>query len=197
MRASLWILLLLTRNDLGGGFRRGDESPGESLRIISNGQSAQATLWYNLCSRVLHEENIMRQPITVNLPDDLYQQVARRAQRMQSSLEDELVAVVASALSADEVLPATTLDALAQLAYLHDDELWQATQVMLSPDENTQMQYLLQKRQAEGLTQIEQAETQRLLQRYDYIMLVRAQAMALLHTRGHNVSTLLQPPLPQ
>jgi len=197
MRASLWILLLLTRNDLGGGFRRGDESPGESLRIISNGQSAQATLWYNLCSRVLHEENIMRQPITVNLPDDLYQQVARRAQRMQSSLEDELVAVVASALSADEALPATTLDALAQLAYLHDDELWQATQVMLSPDENTQMQYLLQKRQAEGLTQIEQAETQRLLQRYDYIMLVRAQAIALLHTRGHNVSTLLQPPLPQ
>lgn len=170
---------------------------GDAPRIISNGNQCRLRYGIMLRSRAFHEENIMRQTITVNLPDDLYQQVARRAQRMQSSLEDELVAVVASALSTDEVLPATTLDALAQLAYLHDDELWQATQVVLSSDENVQMQHLLHKRQAEGLTPIEQAETQRLLQRYDYIMLVRAQAMAILHTRGHNVSTLLQPPLPQ
>ena len=136
------------------------------------------------------------QTLTVNLPENLYRQVAQRADRMHSSLEDEVVAVVAAALSATADVPTETLDALAQLAYLDDDELWAAAQMTVAPAENQRMQSLLFKRQSDGLTLAEQAEAEGLLQRSDHIMLVRAQAMALLRERGHTVTTLIQPSLP-
>ena len=136
------------------------------------------------------------QTLTVNLPDNLYRQVVQHAERMHSSLEDELVAVVAAALSSTADVPIQTLDAMAQLAYLTDQELWTAAQMVVAPVDNERMQNLLWKRQAEGLTASEQAEAERLLQRSEHIMLVRAQAMALLRERGHDVTNLIQPPLP-
>jgi plasmid stability protein len=140
---------------------------------------------------------MLTQTITVNLPDSLYRQVAQRAERTHSSLEEELLAVLASALSNTEELPTETSDALAQLAYLNDEELWQAAQVSLSPEENMRMQTLLLKRQAEGLTRLEQEEAEQLLRHSEHIMLLRAQAMALLHERGHNVAQLLYPSIDQ
>ncbi len=133
------------------------------------------------------------QTLTVNLPEHLYRQVARRAARVQSSLEDELIAVVAAALSTTVGVPTETLDAMAQLAYLHDDELWASARMTTAPAENERMQSLLFKRQSDGLTQAEQVEAERLLQHSDHIMLVRAQAMVLLRQRGHDVTALIQP----
>ena len=49
--------------------------------------------------------------------------VAQHARRTHSSLEEELLAVLASALSTTAELPTETSDALAQLAYLTDEEL--------------------------------------------------------------------------
>jgi plasmid stability protein len=140
---------------------------------------------------------MLTQTITVNLPDSLYRQVAQRARRTHSSLEEELLAVLASALSTTAELPTETSDALAQLAYLTDEELWQAAQVILPPEESMQMQTLMFKRQSEGLTQAEQEEAEQLLRRSEHVMLLRAQALALLHERGHNVSHLLNPPIEQ
>lgn len=136
------------------------------------------------------------QTLTVNLPDNLYRQVVKRAERMHSSLEDELVAVVAAALSSTADVPTLTLDAMAQLAYLTDQELRTAAQMLVASSDNERMQNLLLKRQVEGLTASEQAEAERLLQRADHVMLMRAQAMALLRERGHDVTNLIQPPLP-
>jgi plasmid stability protein len=139
----------------------------------------------------------LTQAITVNLPDHLYRQVAQRAQSMRSSLEEELVAVLTAGLSTTEDLPATTLDAMAQLAYLSDEELWQTAQMTLAAKENTRMQALMLKRQSEGLSSNERDEAEKLLQRSERIMLLRAQALALLHERGHDVSALLQSPSPK
>jgi hypothetical protein len=59
------------------------------------------------------------------------------------------------------------------------------------------MQRLMLKRQAEGLTQTEQNEAQQLLRRSEHVMLLHAQAMALLRARGYNVSRLMQPSVTQ
>jgi plasmid stability protein len=134
------------------------------------------------------------QTITLDLPNNLYQQAIQRAQRMHSSLEQELLAILASALAEPDELPAATVDAMAQLAYLDDTELWQVAQSPISTAESGRMQMLTLKRQAEGLTAEEQVEAERLLQRFDRHMLVRSQAIALLHARGHDVAKLLQPP---
>jgi len=82
---------------------------------------------------------------------------------------------------------------MTQLAFLDDEDLWRAAQLQVLPEENTRIQFLTLKRPAEGLSHEEQAEVEQLLQRYDHVMLVRAQAMALLRERGFDLSNLLSP----
>jgi hypothetical protein len=109
---------------------------------------------------------------------------------MHRSVEDELVAAVAATLPTLDDLPTDIADEMAQLAYLSDDELWQAAQTELTPHESERMQALLLKRQREGLTLLEEQEVERLAHRYDRIMLVRAQAVVLLKERGYDISNL-------
>jgi ATP-dependent helicase YprA (DUF1998 family) len=109
---------------------------------------------------------------------------------MRRSVEDELVAVVSTALPTSEHLPQDIADDLAQLAFLTDTELWQAAQTTLSSRESERMQTLVFKRQREGLRVAEEREAQRLAHRADRVMLVRGQAAALLRDRGHDISTL-------
>jgi len=131
--------------------------------------------------------------VTVRLPDVLYRKIEQRARRMQRSVEDELVAVVAEALPALEELPADISDELDQLTFLSDEELWEVARTALPPEDSERMQALLLKRQREGLTPEEQQEAERLLHHYDRIMLVRARAAVLLKERGHDISTLYDP----
>ena len=68
-------------------------------------------------------EAAILQSITLHLPDALYRQVAKRAQRTNVSLEDELVMMVASTLSTNENLPEATIDAMTQPTFLDDDDM--------------------------------------------------------------------------
>ncbi len=130
------------------------------------------------------------QPVTINLPETLYRQVARRAKRVAASLEQELVAVVASGLSRSAELPAQTVDALAQLDLMSDDELHRAAQTVVAVIDNQRMQALGDQQQSVGLKPSEQQEAQQLLQRADHVMLVRAKAAELLQKRGYAVANL-------
>jgi hypothetical protein len=130
------------------------------------------------------------QTVTLRLPDLIYRQIERRAQRMRRSVEDELVVVVSSALPTLDDLPADIADELAQLAYLTDAELWQAARTTLPLRDSERMQALLLKRQREGLSAAEEREAKRLAHRADRTMLVRAQAAVLLKERGHDISSL-------
>ncbi len=134
------------------------------------------------------------QHVTVRLPDKLYDQVKRRAQHMHRSVEEEVAAVMAEALPAQDDLPAGIGDEMAQLAFLTDDELWRAARSRVTARETERMQTLMWKRQREGLTQREQSEAERLVQRSDRVMLVRAQSAALLKARGHDISELIANP---
>ena len=79
---------------------------------------------------------------------------------------------------------------LAQLALLTDSELWQSAQAKLRDEENKQMQLLVWKQQRDGLTAGEQKQAEKLLERYNRTMLVRAQAAVLLKERGIDISSL-------
>jgi hypothetical protein len=130
------------------------------------------------------------------MPIALYQKVAQRAQNMDSSLEEEILTALATAFSEQDDLSDTTVDRLTQLRYLNNSELWQAAQITVSTDENARMQVLMFKRQSIGLTQDEQIEAEALVAKSEQVMLLRAQAIALLRERGHDVSHLIHPPLP-
>lgn len=133
------------------------------------------------------------QNVTIRLSDTLYHQVKQRAGRMQRSVEEEVVAVVEDALPVLGALPAEIADEMGQMVFLTDRELWQATLTTMTSAENQRMQALLLKQQREGLAFEEEIEAERLAQRQERVMLVRAQAAALLKERGQDVSTLLQP----
>ena len=130
------------------------------------------------------------QTVTVHLPEILYRQVARRAQRMRRSVEDELVEVVSTAMPDMEALPSDIADDLEQLTYLTDAEMWEAARTTLPRQNSERMQALVLKRQGVRLTAVEERELKRLTHLADRAMLVRAQAAVLLKERGHNIESL-------
>jgi len=130
------------------------------------------------------------QTVTVRLPEMLYRQVARRAQRMRRSVEDELVEVVSTAMPTMEALPSDIVDDLEQLTYLTDAEMWEAARTTLPRQNSERMQALVLKRQGVRLTAVEERELKRLTHLADRAMLVRAQAAVLLKERGHNIESL-------
>lgn len=131
------------------------------------------------------------QTITLRLPDTLYQQVQNRAQRLHRSIEGEVVALLSATLPTLDDLPAPIADEMAQLHFLPTPELWRVARNKLSPADNERMQELAFKRQRMGLSRSEEDEVEALHARYERTLLLRAQAMALLKERGHDVSELL------
>jgi len=130
------------------------------------------------------------QTVAVHLPEMLYRQVARRAQQMRRSVEDELVEVVSTAMPTMEALPSDIVDDLEQLTYLTDAEMWEAARTTLPRQNSERMQALVLKRQGVRLSAVEERELKRLTHLADRAMLVRAQAAVLLKERGHNIENL-------
>jgi plasmid stability protein len=130
------------------------------------------------------------QTVTIRLPDPIYRQMAQRARRKQRTIEDEVAEVVTNAIPIAKALPSDVTDALDQLTFLDDTELWQAAQSSLSPESSQQMQRLISKQQQQGLTPREQRRAEKLVRQYQRNMLIRAQAALLLKERGHNIDIL-------
>lgn len=132
------------------------------------------------------------QSVTIRLSENLYHQIRQRAKRTQRSVEDEVVAVVEDALPALDLLPTGLADEMAQMAFLTDGELWQAARSSMTSAENQRMQTLLLRGQREGLSSEEGHEIERLVQRQERVMLIRAKAASLLRQRGYDISQLSQ-----
>jgi len=130
------------------------------------------------------------QSITVQLPDNLYQYVRRRARQGNRSVEDVVVAFVEQGAD-DETASAAEL--VEQLAHLADDDLWRAARLRVADDRAERMQALVWKEQAEGLTAAEQDEAGQLQRHARQVMLIRAEAAARLVERGHDVASLRSP----
>lgn len=131
------------------------------------------------------------QAITLHLPGPLYERLKRRAEERHRTLEAEILDAVATAGSASEQLPPELDEVLAALPNLDDDALWQAARDRLPEEATAELEALSLKQQREGLTPGEQETRDRLLHGYERILLVRAEAAALLQRRGHDVSGLL------
>jgi plasmid stability protein len=134
------------------------------------------------------------QDITISLPNLLYQKLKARAEQTQRSVEAEALDALVAAVPAVDELSADLEASLAQLALLDDEALWRAARTTFAADAARQLEDLHLKRQREGLTEREAQAAAALLQQYERAMLVRAQAVALLKQRGHDVSVLLQVP---
>jgi plasmid stability protein len=134
------------------------------------------------------------QTVTLNIPEPLYHRLKERAEQSQRTVEDETLNVLAAAVPVADELPADLEKAISPLAVLDDEALWQAARSRLAADAVAQLEELHRKKQREGLTEAEVQTLAALVRQYERALLVRAQAAALLHRRGHDVSGLLTPP---
>ena len=125
----------------------------------------------------------MAHTVMVNLPARVYERVQQQAQNKNRSVEDELAAVVETAVSLGEewagVLPDLAEEA-AQLALLDDEHLWRVAHLTIPPEKLERMQALTWKQQSEGLTEAEQQEAKQLQCLAHRVMLLRAEAAVLL-----------------
>ena len=128
------------------------------------------------------------QSITLNVPETLYEQIRRVAQHNRRSVDDIMLEAITAVVPVAEANAASLHSSLAQMAYLNDAALWQASRTAMSADQRERLAFLHDKQQREGLTDDERAEEQALLQLYRETMLVRAQAVAVLKQRNYDVS---------
>jgi len=133
------------------------------------------------------------QAITLNLPEIVYQQIRRAAEKTHRPVNDVLVEAVAAVAPVMDSATAKMRSALAQMAYLNDAALWQAARATMTVEQRERLAALHDKKQRGiTLTTEGQAEEQALLDLYRETLLVRAQAAVLLKQRGYDVSDLTQ-----
>jgi hypothetical protein len=130
----------------------------------------------------------MGQPITIYLPDTLYQKAQRMALTLRRPLPDVLVDAVATALPPLVGLPQELADNLAELAFLSDAELWKIARETLPPEHYQQADSLLVKKGQGTLTAEEQKALDQLAAEYQSLILRRGQAAVLLKSRGYEMS---------
>src|SRR5262245_57658278 len=131
------------------------------------------------------------QTLTLQVPEVLYSRLKQRAEQAQRTVEAETLELLAATVPAAEELPADLQQALAPLALLDDEALQHAARSRLGAEAAAELEALHLKQQREGLTEAEAQRRGDLVRQYERAMLVRAQALALLRQRGHDVSCLL------
>ncbi len=128
------------------------------------------------------------QSITLNLPEAIFEQIRRAAEKMKRPISDVLREAVAAAAPVMDGASSDMRAALAHLAYLNDAALWQAARATMTAEQRERLQHLHDKHQREKVTGEEQTEEQALLELYRDTLLIRAQATVLLKMRGYDVS---------
>lgn len=120
------------------------------------------------------------QPLLINVPDELYQQLEELAVQSQRSVEAETLELLTQAIPHEDRLPDDHEQLVASMTLLTVDELLAAAKSRLSADESDELEQLHFKQQREGLTAAEQLRNDELLRLSDQFTLVRAKALSLL-----------------
>jgi hypothetical protein len=128
--------------------------------------------------------------LTLNISRPLYEQLKHLAEQKQRSVEETVVDLLAASIVRADELPANLAGAISDLAMLGDDDLWRAARCSLGAEAVAQMEELHRKPR-EMLTDEERQMLVQLMCQYERSVLICAQAAALLHLRGHDVSQLI------
>jgi plasmid stability protein len=128
--------------------------------------------------------------MTLRLPRQVYDALQARAQRHQRRLEDEAALALASSVRED-TLPADLEAAVASLADLDDEALRLVSRSQPTVEDGIVLDVLIDKRRREGLSAAEELLVADLIDRHDRVMVLRAEAVALLRERGRDVSDLV------
>jgi hypothetical protein len=128
-------------------------------------------------------------PVTLNVPEHIYEQARRVAEEKGQAIEivllNQLEGVFADPLAK---LPADEQAELHAMAYLSTDALWTIAREQMSSDRQARMQTLMLRNSDGSITEQEYRELEQLVEQGQKLMLRKAQASALLTRRGYKVT---------
>jgi len=124
--------------------------------------------------------------IAIELPKPVFEKLSRMAELSHRPVVEYLSESLDLKVMPD--VPAEMQAELAQMIYLNDKALWDATQPVLSPKEVERLRELNQKLKEEnGLLADGTQEIDALVLKYNFSTLRRARAFALLKLRGFTI----------
>jgi hypothetical protein len=118
--------------------------------------------------------------VTVTLPDDVYRSAVRLAQLARREVEDVLTDTLTLSLPSLR----QDLDVLPPIETLSDAEILALTTLELPPAQDRRLSVLLERQQANSLTDAERGELMTLMQTYQERLLRKAQALQEAVRRG-------------
>ena len=126
--------------------------------------------------------------VTLTLPTAVYDELRQRAQHHQRALEDVATATLIGAVGVGDKLPVDLAAAIAALSGLDVDSLWRVSRSQPTEEDRILLDTLVDKRERQGTTPAEDQLLADLIDRHDRVMVLRAEAIALLRQRGIDVS---------
>lgn len=136
----------------------------------------------------------MSQTLTITLPDSTLEKLNRAAELTYQTIDEIVAATVETALPGRSDLPVEQATELDAMRFYSDDALWAAVEPTFSAYESRRLGQLSDFANVRDLTEREKAEQSELLDAFDRSVLRRAQALALLKQRGHDISSILAEP---
>ena len=133
--------------------------------------------------------------VTLDLPENLVQELENDAQKQHRSIADVLSELVVQNWQSSPKLPDNVEAELAAMSSLSDEALWLLARSTMSNAEQEQLAILNQEAKGRTLERDEEAFLEKLLHQYDRTMIRRAQAASLLQERGYDTRNprVLQP----
>ena len=118
--------------------------------------------------------------VVINLPDEIYHRAERLAQLTSRDVADVLADTVALALPP----LSSQSETVRPVAELTDEEVLALTELQMDPKQDRRLSLLLERQQAEELSDTERSELLALLQLYQEGLLCKAQALHEAVRRG-------------
>jgi hypothetical protein len=125
--------------------------------------------------------------MTLALPAPVYEGLERRARQHQRRIEDEAALTLAASVGVDDTLPDDLVAAIATLSTLDDDALQRVSRSQPTVEDGVLLDALADKQRRQALTPAEERMLAVLIDRHDRVMVLRAEAVALLKERGGDV----------
>ena len=132
-------------------------------------------------------------PVVVELPTDIYERVERTARGLKQPVQQALMKIVEAGLPSLAKVPPEYQPELEAMEAMSDEELWEIARSEMATAQQDRLDHLLQKNQAEGLSEVEQKELNRLHAETSRLTLQKSYAYVLLKWRGHQVPKLTGP----
>jgi hypothetical protein len=134
--------------------------------------------------------------VTVDLPDWLYAMLEQRATDSRSSIQQQLLALLSANVAGEEGDRNRIRQVLDGMQSYSDSDLLGVIQMKPSKEGYERSEFLNDKQRDFGMTPSERVELESLLTEFDWHMLLRGKALALLHQRGHDIQRLLADSVP-